>query len=128
MKKILIILGNPTIQESIERILQEILSQQEHEILQTSGILEGIELIKKHLPRLVIVMFKLPKGFGLEIVRFIKLNFPRKIKTVILGEKKENETISLAAGTDLFSCLETPDWEKEFKETVTRFLNHPVPP
>jgi len=127
MKKILIILGNPTIQESIERILQEILSQQEYEILQTSGILEGIELIKKHLPRLVIVMFKLPKGFGLETVRFVKLNFPSKIKTIILGEK-EDEIISLAAGTNVFSCLGTPDWEKTFKETIVQLLNHPAPP
>jgi DNA-binding response OmpR family regulator len=104
MKKILIVDDESYIRLLIEQSLEE-LEDQGVEILEADNGLEALELIKKHLPRLVFLDVMLPKMNGFDICQTVKHELGlREVKVIMLTAKGQefDRQRGEASGADLY--------------------------
>ena len=69
-KKILIVEDN----ELNMKLFNDLLEANGYEIIQTRNGLEALELVKTHLPDLILMDIQLPEVSGLEVTKWIKEN------------------------------------------------------
>jgi len=118
-KKILIIEDD----ELMLNILQFILKKENYEIIIAKDGQVGIEKISQHVPDLVITDVMLPYKTGLEIVNYIKKDFPRIPVIVLsaLGEEVRTVDEAFHLGADDFIAKPFNPIELLFR--VKRLIN-----
>lgn len=96
--------------ESVRNVLATLLKDK-FEIAAAKDGEEGIEMIGKFRPRLVITDFRMPKRNGIEVVRHIRLS-KLNIKIILISANVDGiESVAKAAGADIviqkpFSLIE----------------------
>lgn len=77
----------------------------------------GIEAITKYNQDLQLVLtdLRMPIKNGIEVARFVKLNYPQ-IKVVVVSGEKDTDSVSQAAGADGF--LRKPFFEEDLERII----------
>jgi two-component system OmpR family response regulator len=79
------------------------------------------EYLQKERPSLVLLDNRLPDGFGLDFIRFLKQNYPQIKIIMISGVDMEVEDLALEIGADTF--LAKPFTKRQIQDSIRNLLN-----
>ena len=115
-KKILVVED----QGEIGLVLDMVLNDKNLQLDYVSSLLDADEYLQKQEPSVVILDNKLPDGFGVDFISYIKKKYPA-IKIVMISGFPSAKDVALENGADMF--FEKPFSLDEFNETIDRLVN-----
>ena len=86
-------------------VLNMILSDRHFDLDYVNNLLDAQEYLEKNKPSIVILDNKLPDGFGVDFISYIKRKFP-SIKIIMISGFSTARDVALENGADMF--LEKP--------------------
>lgn len=84
------------------------------------SILSAEEYLQKEKPALVILDNKLPDGFGIDYISYIKKNYPEIRIIMISGYDGSAKDVAMENGADIF--LEKPFTRSQLFDAITSML------
>jgi DNA-binding response OmpR family regulator len=100
-------------------VLDMVLNKGSVELDYVSNLLSADEYLQKQQPSVIILDNKLPDGFGVDFIGYIKKKYP-SIKIIMISGLVTARDVALENGADLF--FEKPFSMEEFENAVTRLL------
>ena len=100
-------------------VLEMILKDKDLELDYVNSILSADEYLERYKPSLIILDNKLPDGFGVDYISYIRKKYP-SLKIVMISGFNSVRDVALENGADAF--LEKPFSLEEFNETINRLL------
>jgi len=133
-RKINNLMTNPAIQTKTEQkilivedegemclVLNLLLNDEEIELEHVPNLSAASEYLAKKQPSLVILDNKLPDGYGVDFISFIKKNYPSIKIIMITGYDAAVKDVALENGADFF--LEKPFTKQQFSDSIKALLN-----
>lgn len=102
-------------------LLNIMLNGKEMELDHVKSLASAEEYLQKEQPAVVILDNKLPDGFGVDFISFIKKNYPSVKIVMISGFDGSVKDVALESGADTF--LEKPFTKTQLYESVMGLLN-----
>ena len=102
-------------------LLNIMLQEKEIELDHVKSITAAQEYLKKEQPSVVILDNKLPDGFGVDFVSYIKQNYPSVKIVMISGYASAAKDMALENGADIF--LEKPFTKEQLYSSIKKLLN-----
>ena len=102
-------------------LLNIMLNGKEMELEHVKSLQTAEEYLQKEQPAVVILDNKLPDGFGIDFISFIKKNYPDIKIIMISGYDGSARDVALENGADLF--LEKLFTKDELYQAITRLMN-----
>lgn len=102
-------------------LLNIMLNGKEMELDHVKSLASAEEYLQKEHPSVVILDNKLPDGFGVDFISFIKKNYPAVKIVMISGFDGSVKDVALESGADTF--LEKPFTKTQLYESVMGLLN-----
>ena len=102
-------------------LLNILLDGKELELDHVKFISTAREYLKKENPSVVLLDNKLPDGFGVDFISFIKDNYPSIKIIMISGYDSSAKDVALQNGADAY--LEKPFSKNQIYEAITNLLN-----
>jgi DNA-binding response OmpR family regulator len=102
-------------------VLNILLDDKEMELGHVPNLAEANEYLAKEQPSLVILDNKLPDGYGIDYIRYIKKNYPSTKIIMITGYGGSAKDVALENGADFF--LEKPFTKQQFFDSVKALVN-----
>ena len=115
-KKILIVEDEGQIGLALDMIL----SDRNFQVDYASSLLAASEYLEKNKPTVVILDNKLPDGFGVDFINYIKKKYPR-IRIIMISGFPTARDVALHNGADVF--LEKPFSMDNVNEAIDSVLN-----
>ena len=100
-------------------VLNMILSERNFDLDYVSSLLSAQEYLEKNKPSLVILDNKLPDGFGVDFISYIKKKYP-SIKIIMISGFSTARDVALENGADMF--LEKPFSMDNVNEAIDNVL------
>ena len=100
-------------------VLDMILSERKFEFDYVGNLLSADEYLQKQQPAVIILDNKLPDGFGVDFISYIKKKYPA-IKIIMISGLGSARDVALENGADLF--FEKPFSLEEFNEALNSLL------
>lgn len=100
-------------------VLDMILSERKFELDYVNNLLSADEYLQKQQPTVIILDNKLPDGFGVDFISYIKKKYPA-IKIIMISGFGSARDVALENGADLF--FEKPFSLEEFNEALYSLL------
>ena len=100
-------------------VLNMILSDRNFDLDYVSSLLDAQEYLEKNKPSLVILDNKLPDGFGVDFISYIKKKYP-SIKIIMISGFSTARDVALENGADMF--LEKPFSMDNVNEAIDSVL------
>ncbi len=101
-------------------LLNIYLHQKEMEMDHVTTLLEAEEYLQKQQPSVIILDNKLPDGFGVDFISYIKQKYP-SIKIVMISGFPTAKDVALNNGADVF--LEKPFTQHQLYHSIIGLLN-----
>lgn len=101
-------------------LLNIMLNSDEVELDHVKTITAAKEYLKKENPSVVILDNKLPDGFGVDLISFIKSNYPSIKIIMISGYDASAEDVALDNGADIF--LQKPFTKNQLYQSMMGLL------
>jgi len=101
-------------------VLDMILSEKKFQLDYVSNLLSADEYLEKQQPSVVILDNKLPDGFGVDFISYIKKKYPA-IKIIMISGFASARDVALQNGDDMF--FEKPFSLEEFNESVNKLTD-----
>ena len=101
-------------------LLNILLNGDEMELDHVNNILAAEEYLQKEQPSVVILDNKLPDGFGVDFITYIKQKYPAIKIIMISGFDGSAKDVALENGADIF--LEKPFTRDQLYQSITRML------
>jgi two-component system, OmpR family, response regulator len=101
-------------------VLEMILTDKEFELDYVNSLLSADEYLERYKPSLIILDNKLPDGFGVDFISYIRKKYP-SIKIIMISGFGSVRDVALNNGADVF--LEKPFSLDEFNEAINRLLH-----
>ena len=101
-------------------LLNIILDEKKIELDYVSDLLSADEYLQKEQPSVILLDNKLPDGFGVDFISYIKKKYPF-IKIIMISGFASARDVALENGADIF--FEKPFSLDEFNEAIDRLLN-----
>jgi len=117
MERILIIDDEQSVRYSIKKIL----STSKYEIFEASGAEEGIEVVKKENPNLIILDIEMPGKDGIEALQIIK-NINPNVPVIIITAYGTGDRVIKAMKYGAFEYVEKPFDIQRFRAIVEQAL------
>ncbi len=114
-KKILVVED----ESEIRLVLGMILNEKNFELDYANNLLSADEYLQKQQPSLILLDNKLPDGFGVDVISYIKKKYP-SIKIIMISAFGSVRDVALENGADMF--FEKPFSLDEFYEAINRLL------
>ena len=114
-KKILVVEDEGQIGLVLDMILQERKFQMDY----VSNLLSADEYLQKQEPSAIILDNKLPDGFGVDFIGYIKKKHP-SVKIIMISGFGTARDVALENGADMF--FEKPFSLEQFNEAINRLL------
>ncbi len=93
----------------IRKTVKDMLPEGDFEVIEAKDGLEGINLVKEHLPSLIMLDFILPKMSGWEVFQQIQSHPElQKIPLVLMSGRREEVTNKIAEPFEYFEFVEKP--------------------
>lgn len=102
-------------------LLNILLDRKDMELDHVKYLSDASEYLQKQQPSVVILDNKLPDGFGIDFISFIKTNYPATRIIMISGYDSSVRDVALANGADAF--LEKPFSKDQIYQSITELLN-----
>jgi two-component system, OmpR family, response regulator len=102
-------------------VLNLILDDKELELDHVMNLQEASEYLEKEKPALIILDNKLPDGFGVDFISYVKKSYPNIRIIMISGFDASVKDVALVNGADIF--LEKPFSKKELCESIKMLKN-----
>jgi two-component system OmpR family response regulator len=102
-------------------LLNIILNGKEMELDHVKSLAAARSYLQEALPDLVLLDNKLPDGFGVDFISFIKKNYPSVKVIMISGFDPSMSDIALENGADTF--LKKPFSREQLYQSITNLLN-----
>ena len=103
----------------IALVLNMILTERKFDMDYVHNLLSADEYLEKQQPAVVILDNKLPDGFGVDFISYIKKKYP-SIKIIMISGFASARDVALTNGADLF--FEKPFSLEEFDEALNKLL------
>jgi DNA-binding response OmpR family regulator len=100
-------------------VLDMILKERKFELDYVPNLLSAGEYLQKEQPSAIILDNKLPDGFGVDFISYIKKKYP-SIKIIMISAFASARDVALENGADMF--FEKPFPLEEFDEAIDRLL------
>ena len=100
-------------------VLNMILSERNFDLDYVSNLLSAQEYLEKNKPSVVILDNKLPDGFGVDFISYIKKKYP-SIKIIMISGFSTARDVALENGADMF--LEKPFSMDNVNEAIDSVL------
>ena len=100
-------------------ILDLILSDRKFELDYVNNLLDADEYLSKNKPSMIILDNKLPDGFGVDFISYVKKKYP-KIKIIMISGFSTARDVAMENGADAF--LDKPFSMENVNETIDRVL------
>jgi DNA-binding NarL/FixJ family response regulator len=111
----LIVARSGAMQQALTTVLSSI---PEIEIVGTADDgFSALEIVKAHQPALVMIDDNLPNGEALDLIRYLKKDWPQ-IKIIVLADGSQQKQTLLAAGVDIVLLRGIPS------EQITEAINN----
>jgi DNA-binding NtrC family response regulator len=101
-------------------VLEMILSDKEYQLDYVNSILSADEYLERYKPDLIVLDNKLPDGFGVDFISYIRKKYPA-LKIIMISGFSSVRDVALENGAHAF--LEKPFSLDEFNDTINRLLN-----
>lgn len=101
-------------------LLNLILSERDFELDYVSNLLSADEYLQKQQPSVIILDNKLPDGFGVDFISYIKKKYP-SIKIIMISGFASARDVALENGADMF--FEKPFSKDQLYNSVDRLLH-----
>ena len=101
-------------------VLDMILDEKKLQLDYVHNLLSAEEYLQKEEPSLIILDNKLPDGFGVDFISYIKKKYPF-IKIIMISGFASARDVALENGADMF--FEKPFSLDEFYDAIDRLLN-----
>ena len=102
-------------------LLNIMLTGKEMELDHVKSLASAEEYLQKQQPPVVILDNKLPDGFGIDFINFIKTNNPSTKIIMISGYDGSAKDVALYNGADIF--LEKPFTKNQLYDAIMQLLN-----
>lgn len=102
-------------------LLNIMLSANEVELDHVKNLSAAAEYLKDEIPEVVILDNKLPDGFGIDFIRYIKQHHPSVKIIMISGYDPSAEDVALDNGADVF--LQKPFTKQQLYQKMMALLN-----
>ena len=102
-------------------LLNIMLTGKEMELDHVKSLASAEEYLQKQQPPVVILDNKLPDGFGIDFINFIKTNHPTTKIIMISGYDGSAKDVALYNGADIF--LEKPFTRSQLYDAIVQLLN-----
>ncbi|MBD0277533.1 MAG: response regulator [Flavisolibacter sp.] len=102
-------------------LLNIMLTGKEMEVEHVKNLSAAEEYLKQEQPSVVLLDNKLPDGFGVDFISFIKKNYPSVKIIMISGFDNSAKDVALENGADLF--LEKPFTKDQLYHSIKELLN-----
>jgi len=103
-------------------LLNILLGEEELVLNHVNNILDAYEYLKKERPSVIILDNKLPDGFGVDFISYIKENYPSIKIIMISGFDASVKDVALENGADFF--LEKPFTKDQLFRSIKTLLNN----
>ena len=100
-------------------ILDLILSDRKFELDYVNNLLDADEYLSKNKPSIMILDNKLPDGFGVDFISYVKKKYP-KIKIIMISGFSTARDVAIENGADAF--LDKPFSMENVNDTIDRVL------
>lgn len=100
-------------------VVDMILSEGEFQLDFVNNLLSADEYLQKQKPTIIILDNKLPDGFGVDFISYVKKKYPT-IKIIMISGFGSVRDVALENGADMF--FEKPFSLDEFYEAINRLL------
>ena len=100
-------------------LLDLILSDREFEMHYVNNLLDADEYLQKNKPSLIILDNKLPDGFGVDFISYVKQKYP-KVKILMISGFSTARDVAMENGADAF--LEKPFSMKNVNDAIDMVL------
>ena len=100
--------------------LNLILNGDNMELDHVKNLLDAEEYLEKEQPSLIILDNRLPDGFGVDFISYLKKKYP-SIRIIMMSGFGSVKDVALANGADLF--LEKPFGMQQLSQSVKTLLN-----
>jgi DNA-binding response OmpR family regulator len=100
-------------------VLNMILSERNFDLDYVNSLLSAQEYLEKNKPSVVILDNKLPDGFGVDFISYIKKKYP-SIKIIMISGFSTARDVALENGADMF--LEKPFSMENVNEAIDSVL------
>jgi len=101
-------------------VLDMVLNEKKVQLDYVSTLLAADEYLQKHTPSIVILDNKLPDGFGVDFIIYMKKKYP-SIRIIMISGFSSVRDVALESGADMF--FEKPFPLDEFYDAIDRLLN-----
>lgn len=105
-------------------LLNIMLNGKEMELNHVKSLATAEEYLQKEQPHVVILDNKLPDGFGIDFISFIKTNYPSVKIIMISGYDGSAKDVALYNGADIF--LEKPFSRDQLYQAILSLMNKEV--
>lgn len=103
-------------------LLDIMLNGKEVELDHVKNLLAAKEYLDKEQPSVVILDNKLPDGFGIDFINYIKQKYPAIKIIMISGYDASAEDVALENGADIF--LQKPFTREQLFQSMISLLNY----
>ena len=100
-------------------LLDLILSDRKFEMNYVNNLLDADEYLSKNKPSIIILDNKLPDGFGVDFISYVKKKYP-KIKIIMISGFSTAREVAMENGADAF--LEKPFSMDNVNQAIDRVL------
>ena len=100
-------------------LLDLILSDRKFETDYVNNLLDADEYLQKNKPSVILLDNKLPDGFGVDFISYVKQKYPT-IKIIMISGFSTARDVAMANGADAF--LEKPFSMKNVNDAIDRVL------
>ena len=98
-------------------VFDMVLNERNFQLDYVNTLLAADEFLEKHTPSIIILDNKLPDGFGVDFISYVKKKYP-SIKIIMISGFASVRDVALTNGADMF--FEKPFPLDEFYETIDR--------
>ena len=102
-------------------LLNILLGEEQMVLNHVNNILDADEYLKKERPSVIILDNRLPDGFGVDFISYIKKNYPAVRIIMISGFDASVRDVALENGADFF--LEKPFTRNQISRAIKNLLN-----
>jgi DNA-binding response OmpR family regulator len=100
-------------------VLDMVLEERKFQLDYVNNLLSADEYLQKQEPSAIILDNKLPDGFGVDFISYIKKKYPA-VKIIMISGFASARDVALENGADMF--FEKPFSLEEFDEAINRLL------
>jgi two-component system, OmpR family, response regulator len=102
-------------------VLNILLNDEDMELEHVKNLSAAEEFLAKEHPSIIILDNKLPDGYGIDYISYLKKNYPSIKIIMITGFDSSAKDVALENGADFF--LEKPFTKQQLFESIKTLLN-----